>query len=113
MFKLEENRKKEDDLAQVLKLIAPGTELREGLENILRTNTGALIVVGDSQEVLNIVDGGFNMLVGSDRQRIVDGVNHFLVKKPNGFLPKTVSNHFLIYVSLIFLPDFFSNPTID
>lgn len=61
MFKLEENRKKEDDLAQVLKLIAPGTELREGLENILRTNTGALIVVGDSQEVLNIVDGGFNI----------------------------------------------------
>ena len=61
MFKLEENRKKEDDLAQVLKLIAPGTELREGLENILRTNTGALIVVGDSQEVLNFVDGGFNI----------------------------------------------------
>lgn len=58
---MEENRKKEDDLAQVLKLIAPGTELREGLENILRTNTGALIVVGDSQEVLNIVDGGFNI----------------------------------------------------
>ena len=59
---MEENRKKEDDLAQVLKLIAPGTELREGLERIFYgTNTGALIVVGDSQEVLNIVDGGFNI----------------------------------------------------
>lgn len=43
----------------MLKIVAPGTELRLGLENILKTKTGALIVVGDTKEVLDIVDGGF------------------------------------------------------
>ncbi len=45
----------------ILKLIAPGTKIREGLENILKAKTGALIVVGDSKEILELVDGGFNL----------------------------------------------------
>ena len=50
---------KEETLIEMLKIIAPGTELRLGLENILKTKTGALIVIGDTKEVLDIVDGGF------------------------------------------------------
>ena len=46
-------------LEDILKLVAPGTELRLGLENILKAKTGALIVVSDAKEVLDIVDGGF------------------------------------------------------
>ena len=38
-----------------------GTDIREGLENILKAKTGALIVIGDSKEVLDIVDGGFSI----------------------------------------------------
>lgn len=52
---------KEQDITNILKLIAPGTPIREGLENILKAKTGGLIVIGDSQEVLDIVDGGFNI----------------------------------------------------
>lgn len=52
---------KEVDTIEILKLIAPGTDIREGLENILKAKTGALIVIGDSKEVLDIVDGGFNI----------------------------------------------------
>lgn len=44
-----------------LKMLSPGTPLREGLENVLRAKTGALIVIGDSDDVLEIVDGGFNL----------------------------------------------------
>ena len=44
-----------------LKIVAPGTSLREGLESIVSARTGALIVVGDGEEVLKIVDGGFNI----------------------------------------------------
>lgn len=51
----------EDNIKQVLKLVAPGTSLRDGLENILRAKTGALIVIGESEEILGIVDGGFNI----------------------------------------------------
>ncbi|NLM97349.1 MAG: DNA integrity scanning protein DisA [Halanaerobiaceae bacterium] len=52
---------KDSKLMEVLKMVAPGTALREGLENVLRAKTGGLIVVGDSEEVLGIVDGGFNL----------------------------------------------------
>ena len=56
-----ENTKKDDTLVEILKLIAPGTELRKGLDNILKSKTGALIVIGDSKEILDIVDGGFSI----------------------------------------------------
>lgn len=51
----------DDDLTRVLRMVAPGTALREGLENILRARTGALIVVGDSPPVMKLVDGGFHV----------------------------------------------------
>lgn len=56
---MREERLKDNDLLDMLRMMAPGTSLREGLENILRARTGALIVIGDSQEVMGIVDGGF------------------------------------------------------
>ncbi|SKA77907.1 diadenylate cyclase [Clostridium sp. USBA 49] len=50
---------KDKELLNILKIMAPGTPLREGLENVLRAKTGGLIVLGDSEQVLDIVDGGF------------------------------------------------------
>ena len=49
------------EIYQILKMVAPGTELREGLENILKARTGALIVMGDSPEVMKLADGGFKI----------------------------------------------------
>ena len=51
---------KEDNITKILKLIAPGTPIRDGLENILRARTGALLLITDKTEVLKeVVDGGF------------------------------------------------------
>lgn len=51
---------KEDPFAEILKKIAPGTSIREGLDNILRAKTGALLLITDKQEVIDeVVDGGF------------------------------------------------------
>ena len=55
--------KDENTMVDILKLIAPGTPFREGLENILKAKTGALIVIWDSKEVIDIVDGGFSIYV--------------------------------------------------
>ena len=49
----------ESVLTYILKLIAPGTDIRQGLDNILKAKTGGLIVVGDSKEVMDIVDRRF------------------------------------------------------
>lgn len=46
---------------KTIKSLAPGTLLREGLENILRAKMGALVVVGDSQTIMELVDGGFTL----------------------------------------------------
>jgi len=46
---------------QLLQLVSPGTPFREGLENVLRAKTGALLVVGYSPEVMQVVDGGFSI----------------------------------------------------
>lgn len=51
--------KKDEEIKNILKMMCPGTALREGLENILKAKTGGLIVLSDSEEVMKIVDGGF------------------------------------------------------
>ncbi|MFB5663053.1 DNA integrity scanning diadenylate cyclase DisA [Alteribacillus sp. HJP-4] len=48
-------------IREVLRFVAPGTLLREGLDNVLRANTGGLIVLGHTEEVREIVDGGFHI----------------------------------------------------
>ena len=52
---------KDEEFVEILKMIAPGTQIRDGLENILKAKTGGLIVIGDSKEVMDIVDGGFKL----------------------------------------------------
>jgi diadenylate cyclase len=47
------------ELAVALARVAPGTELRDGLERILRGRTGALIVLGHDRAVDAISTGGF------------------------------------------------------
>jgi diadenylate cyclase len=54
----------EDRLLQVLRKVAPGTQLRDGLENILKAKTGALIVIADRPSVLELAEGGF--LINAD-----------------------------------------------
>ena len=44
---------KENDFINILKLIAPGTPIREGLENILKAKKGSLIVIGENKEVMD------------------------------------------------------------
>jgi diadenylate cyclase len=60
------NKTREDHLwdgrfIKIIKSLAPGTMLREGLENILRAKMGALVLVGDSPKVMEVVDGGFTL----------------------------------------------------
>jgi len=44
-----------------LQMLAPGTLFRIGIENVLQANTGGLIVVGDSTELMKIASGGFHI----------------------------------------------------
>ena len=61
-----------NEIIEVLKTIAPGTQIREGLENILKAKTGGLIVIGDGKEVMDIADGGFNIDVEYSPARLYE-----------------------------------------
>lgn len=50
-----------DELLDILKILAPGTLFRNGLDNILKAKTGALILVGESEEANKLIDGGFTI----------------------------------------------------
>ena len=50
-------------LKKTLTLLAPGTELRDGLERILQGRTGALIVLGNDRTVDAIGTGGFDIAI--------------------------------------------------
>ena len=52
-------RSAEELLRATLAAVAPGTELRDGLERILRGRTGGLIVLGQDRTVEEVCTGGF------------------------------------------------------
>ena len=57
-------------LLATLAAVAPGTELRDGLERILRGRTGALIVLGHDKLVEQISTGGFPLDVEFSATRL-------------------------------------------
>ncbi|MDQ0220527.1 DNA integrity scanning protein DisA [Peribacillus cavernae] len=56
-----EKKVHEKTMHEILRIVAPGSPLREGIDNVLRANTGGLIVVGYNEKVKSIVDGGFQI----------------------------------------------------
>jgi diadenylate cyclase len=58
---MSEKKHSEKRMSDILQFVAPGTPLREGIENVLRAKTGGLIVVGYNEKVKEVVEGGFQI----------------------------------------------------
>lgn len=63
-------RRHSDAMMDALAAVAPGKPLREGFDRILQSGMGALIVVSDGPEVLNICSGGFLLDAAYSPQRL-------------------------------------------
>ena len=61
---------RDDPMRATLALMAPGTALRDGLERILRGNTGGLIVLGYDKVVETLCTGGFTLDVEFSATRL-------------------------------------------
>ena len=59
-------------LLSALAQVAPGSPLREGINRILQSGRGGLIVIGDGPEVLNICSGGFLLDAAFTPQRMAE-----------------------------------------
>ena len=64
------DRTDEELMHATLGAVAPGTDLRDGLERILRGRTGALIVLGSDRTVESISTGGFELDVEFSATRL-------------------------------------------
>src|SRR4051794_41679636 len=63
-------KRRAGSLHAALAAVAPGKPLREGLDRIVKAKMGALLVVGDGPEVLNICSGGFLLDAAFSPQRL-------------------------------------------
>jgi diadenylate cyclase len=53
--------RQEPRLVKALEMIAPGTALREGLDQIVHGRTGGLMVIGDTEELAFLFSGGIKL----------------------------------------------------
>lgn len=90
-------------LRETLAAVAPGTELRDGLERILRGRTGALILLGFDNTVETISSGGFVLDVEFSSTRLRE-----LAKMDGAIVLDRDANH-ILRAAVQLLPD----PTIE
>jgi diadenylate cyclase len=92
-----------DDVADLLRstlaAVAPGTALRDGLERILRGNTGALIVLGYDKGVEQLSTGGFELDVDFSAQRLRE------LSKMDGAVVLTADLTKIVRASVQLVPD--------
>lgn len=84
---------------KMLKKLAPGTPLREGLENILRAKMGALVLLDDSPESLSIVDCGFPLNVEYTPS------NFYELAKMDGALIMSSDNKRILHANAQLIPN--------
>jgi diadenylate cyclase len=53
--------RQEPRLIKALEMVAPGTALQEGIDQILQAGTGALILIGDTEELAFLYSGGIKL----------------------------------------------------
>ena len=53
--------RQEPRLVRALEMVAPGTAVREGIDSIVQARTGALICIGESEELASCYSGGVKL----------------------------------------------------
>lgn len=92
-------------LRETVARLAPGTGLRDGLERILRGRTGALIVLGNDENVEAICDGGFALDVRYAPTRLRE------LAKMDGAVVLSTDGSRIVRANVQLVPDPRSPPT--
>lgn len=89
----------DEQLVSALEMIAPGTPLREAIENIVRARTGALLVFGDEEEVAPIISGGIDIDVALKPMLLYE------LGKMDGAILLDRSGSHIIHANVQLMPD--------
>ena len=95
----EDDPRRDPELLAALRRIAPGTELRQGMDDIIRSREGALIVIGDPNELSFLFSGGIRLDVAFTGQLLYE------VAKMDGAIIVNPSLTKLAYANVQLMPD--------
>ncbi|MFE3452699.1 DNA integrity scanning diadenylate cyclase DisA [Nonomuraea sp. NPDC059194] len=93
------DRSLDDRRRTALASVAPGTPLRDGLERILRGQTGGLIVLGYDSVVEELCSGGFELDVEFSATRLRE------LAKMDGAIVVRHDNHKIVRAAVHLVPD--------
>ena len=91
--------RKDKKLLSALSLIAPGTALRAGIDDIIRAELGALIVIGDPHELAFLFSGGMRLDLPLTPQLVYE------LAKMDGAIIVNADVSRLVYANVQLMPD--------
>ncbi len=91
--------RKDKTLLSALRQVAPGTPLRSGIDDIIRAELGALIVIGDPNELAFLFSGGMRLDVPLTPQLLYE------LAKMDGAMVISRDKLKLVYANVQLMPD--------
>ena len=91
--------RKDKTLLSALKQVAPGTPLRSGIDDIIRAEHGALIVIGDPNELAFLFSGGMRLDLPLTSQLLYE------LAKMDGAIVISSDLQKLVYANVQLMPD--------
>src|SRR4029079_17326308 len=95
----EDDPRRDPELLAALHRIAPGTELRQGMDDIIRSREGALIVIGDPNELSFLFSGGIRLDIPFTAQLLYE------LAKMDGAIIVNRTRSKLAYANVQLMPD--------
>jgi diadenylate cyclase len=89
----------EDSLIHSLQMIAPGTLLRQAIDNIVRARTGALLVFADERQIAPMISGGIDIDVALKPMILYE-----LAKMDGAILLDRMGSH-ILHANVQLMPD--------
>jgi diadenylate cyclase len=91
--------RKDKTLLSALKQVAPGTSLRSGIDDIIRAELGALIVIGDPNDLAFLFSGGMRLDLPMTPQLLYE------LAKMDGAIVISRDTKKLVYANVQLMPD--------
>ncbi|HXV33523.1 MAG TPA: DNA integrity scanning diadenylate cyclase DisA [Gaiellaceae bacterium] len=91
--------RKDKTLLSALKQVAPGTPLRSGIDDIIRAELGALIVIGDPNDLAFLFSGGMRLDLPLTPQLLYE------LAKMDGAIVISRDTRKLVYANVQLMPD--------
>jgi diadenylate cyclase len=96
---MRQDPRKNRELLDALRQVAPGTQLRAGIDDLIRAHLGALIVIGDPSSLAFLFSGGMRLDLPFSSQSLYE------LSKMDGAIIVNSSLTRLVYANVQLMPD--------